>query len=46
MSIHGHVIERPSAANDLIIIAIRVDPVVHSGDRIAYVAHEWQDVAL
>ena len=46
MSIFGHVIERPTAANDVIIIAIRVDPVVHSGDRIAYVAHEWQDVAL
>jgi len=46
MSIHGHVIERPTAANDLIIIAIRVDPVVHSGDRIAYVAHQWEDVAV
>ena len=46
MNLHGHVVERPTAANDMIIIAIRVDPVVHSGDRIAYVAHEWDEVTV
>ena len=45
MSIHGHVVERPTLAQDVIIIGIRVDPVVHTGDRVAYVAYEWADVA-
>lgn len=44
MNIHGHVVERPTAPQDLIIIAIRVDPVVHSGDRVGYVAYEWTEV--
>ncbi|MFN0161068.1 MAG: succinylglutamate desuccinylase/aspartoacylase family protein [Burkholderiales bacterium] len=46
LSIHGHVVERPTAPQDLIIIAIRVDPVVHSGDRVAYVAYEWAEVRV
>ncbi|MBL8384212.1 MAG: succinylglutamate desuccinylase/aspartoacylase family protein [Burkholderiales bacterium] len=46
LSIHGHVVERPTAPQDLIIIAIRVDPVVHSGDRVAYVAYEWTEVPV
>ena len=46
MNMHGHVVERPSLKRDVIIIGIRVDPVVHTGDRVAYVAYEWTDVAL
>ena len=34
-----------SDVRDVIIIGIRVDPVVHTGDRVAYVAYEWTDVA-
>ena len=46
MSIHGHVVERPVAAQDIIIIATRADPVVHSGDRIGYVAYEWTEIPM
>ena len=45
MNMHGHVVERPSLERDVIIIGIRVDPVVHTGDRVAYVAYEWTDIA-
>jgi len=45
MDLHGHVVERPSLACDSVIIGIRVDPVVHTGDRVAYVAQAWSDVA-
>ena len=45
MNMHGHVVERPSLTRDVIIIGIRADPVVHTGDRVAYVAYEWTDVA-
>lgn len=45
MNMHGHVVERPALNRDVIIIGIRVDPVVHTGDRVAYVAYEWTDVA-
>ncbi len=45
MNMHGHVVERPALERDVIIIGIRVDPVVHTGDRVAYVAYEWTDVA-
>ena len=46
MNIHGHVVERPVAAQDVIIIAIRVDPVVHTGDRVAYVAYTWDEISF
>jgi predicted deacylase len=45
MNIHGHVVERPALDRDCVIIGIRVDPVVHTGDRVAYVATEWTDTA-
>lgn len=46
MDMFGKVVERPSLARDAIIIAIRVDPVVHSGDRFGYLAYEWDDVKI
>lgn len=46
MTLHGRVVESPAPSRDAIVIAIRVDPVVHTGDRVAYLAYEWQDVAL
>jgi predicted deacylase len=45
MDLHGHVVERPALSRDVIIIGIRADPVVHTGDRVAYVAYDWTDVA-
>jgi len=44
MNLHGRVVERPALARDSVIIGIRVDPVVHTGDRVAYVAQEWTDI--
>lgn len=46
MDLHGRIVERPSLPRDSIIIGIRVDPVVHTGDRVAYVAQEWNDLKL
>lgn len=46
MNIFGQVVERPALPSDALIIAIRVDPVMHSGDRFGYFAYEWEDVAV
>lgn len=44
MNLFGEVVERPALQRDARIIAIRVDPVMHSGDRFGYLAYEWDDV--
>lgn len=31
---------------DVLIIAVRLDPVVHTGDGVAYLAREWTDLEL
>ena len=46
MNLHGHVVERPSFDHDVVVIAIRVDPVVHTGDRVAYLGHEWDEITV
>ena len=46
MDLHGHLIEQPSFDHDVVVIAIRIDPVVNSGDRIAYLAHEWEEITI
>lgn len=40
----GEIVERPSLPRDAIVIAIRVDPVMHSGDRFGYMAYEWEEI--
>lgn len=40
----GEVVERPSLSRDALVIAIRVDPVMHSGDRFGYLAYEWEEI--
>jgi len=46
LNVFGEVVERPSLARDAIVSAIRVDPVVHSGDRFGYLAYAWEDIQL
>lgn len=46
MNLHGHVVERPSFDHDVVVIDIRVDPVVHTGDRLAYLGHEWDEITV
>ncbi|MEW5422192.1 M14 family metallopeptidase [Amorphus sp. 3PC139-8] len=42
----GRLITEPAMEQDVLIIGIRKDPVVHTGDRIAFVALEWSDVSV
>lgn len=44
MDLHGSVRERVTLPFDALIIGIRRDPVVHFGDRVAFVAEQWTDV--
>ena len=42
--VYGNVAEEMTLPYDAVVICIRRDPVVHSGDRFAFVAQEWKDV--
>ena len=42
--VFGKEVEVVRFPQDVIVIAIRRDPVVHSGDRISFVATEWDEV--
>lgn len=44
MDLHGVVREQVTLPFDALIIGIRRDPVVHFGDRVAFVAEAWSDV--
>lgn len=46
MNLHGEIVERMILSYDVVIIAIRSEPVVHTGDRFIFVAQAWQDVSL
>ena len=41
---HGVVRERVTLTFDALVIGIRRDPVVHFGDRVAFVGEQWQSV--
>lgn len=45
-NIHGRAVETVIAEEDVLVIAIRIDPVVHSGDNVAYVAYQWDSLSL
>ncbi|MBI3375116.1 MAG: succinylglutamate desuccinylase/aspartoacylase family protein [Betaproteobacteria bacterium] len=45
MDLHGKVVESLALREECIVIGMRRDPVVHSGDRAAFVALEWDEVA-
>ncbi|MEO3806581.1 M14 family metallopeptidase [Nonomuraea sp. B1E8] len=42
----GDIVATVSMPSPALVIGIRRDPVVHSGDRVAFVATEWSDVDL
>ena len=46
MDVWGEVVDRVRLPNDIVIIGIRRDPVVHSGDRVGFVAYAWEDVTV
>jgi predicted deacylase len=46
IDVWGEMVARPSLPRDVVIIGIRRDPVVHSGDRVGFVAYEWSDVTV
>lgn len=46
MDLHGEFCEEIKLAQDGIIIGLRRDPVVHTGERAAFVAWEWDNYSL
>jgi uncharacterized protein len=42
----GEAVETVSMPMDVLLIAVRQDPVVHCGDSVAYLAREWSDIDL
>ena len=46
MNIWGEPLEEITLATDVLIIAIRCDPIVHSGDRFGYMARKWERIKL
>ncbi|MEO3828823.1 M14 family metallopeptidase [Actinomadura sp. B10D3] len=45
-NVYGDVVEAVSLPTPVLVIGIRRDPIVHSGDRVGFVATEWADVDL
>jgi predicted deacylase len=46
VDLYGDVVERPVLDADAIVIAVRSEPVVHTGDRVLFAALEWDEVAI
>lgn len=46
MNLLGEMVEEPRLQQDSVIIGLRRDPVVHTGDRLAFVALEWDRVDM
>jgi predicted deacylase len=42
--LHGRVVERLALPHAAILIGVRRDPVVHTGDRVAFVARKWSAI--
>lgn len=40
-NVRGELVERVATERDVLVIGIRKDPVVHPGDRVAFVALDW-----
>jgi predicted deacylase len=43
---YGDLAQTVTLPRDAVVISIRRDPVVHSGDRVAFLGLEWDDVAI
>ncbi|AOB30480.1 peptidase M14 [Bordetella sp. H567] len=46
MDIHGNALEEICVPGDGIVIGLRRDPVVHTGERAAFVGYEWDSFDL
>lgn len=46
MDLFGNIVEAPAVSQDSILIGLRSDPVVHTGERLAFIAHQWETVTL
>lgn len=46
MDLYGDVVQTMKLPYDAIVICMRRDPVVHTGDRFVYVGQEWSDYPL
>ena len=46
LNMFGEVVEELACAKDSIVICIRRDPVVHTGDRFAFLAEKWERIQL
>jgi predicted deacylase len=46
IDLHGHQVEMIVAPNAIRVVGVRCEPVVHTGDRVGFVAHEWDEVEL
>lgn len=44
MDIWGRIVETVALPYDAVIIGVRRDPVVHTGDRFGFVAQEWEEL--
>lgn len=44
--VFGRTVERVAFSEPVAILGIRSDPVVHSGDRIAFIGTEWDEVDI
>ncbi|MET3793193.1 succinylglutamate desuccinylase/aspartoacylase domain-containing protein [Aquamicrobium terrae] len=40
----GRLLQRVTYDQDVLVIGIRLDPVVHTGDRIGFIALEWEEI--
>jgi predicted deacylase len=46
IDLHGHRVETVVAPNAIRVVGVRREPVVHTGDRVGFVAHEWAEINL
>ena len=46
MDVWGQVVETVTLPYDVVIIGVRRDPVVHTGDRFGFVGQEWEEIAV
>jgi hypothetical protein len=46
IDLHGHTLDRIAADEPLLVISVRQEPVVHSGDRVAFIGTGCETIAL
>ncbi len=43
---HGEALPPVTLGREVFVLGLRRDPIVHTGDRVAYVAREWDEVRI